>query len=65
MGLKEGNRRDFLGQDFFFTVLTLLMKRIARMDLADGLAWPPGKVQGDSAQLINVRDLNISRFAIA
>lgn len=32
---EEGNRRDFLGQDFFFfTVLTLLMKRIIPMDLA-------------------------------
>lgn len=43
-GSEEGSRRDFLGQDFFFTVLTLLMKRIAWMDLADGFSpRPPGK----------------------
>lgn len=51
-GRKGGNRRDFLGQDFFFTVLTLLMKRIARMDLADGFSAASGEVQGDSTQLI-------------
>lgn len=48
---EEGNRRDFLGQDFFFTVLTLLMKRIARMDLADGFSAASREVQDDSTQL--------------
>lgn len=41
-GSEEGNRRDFLGQDFFFTVLTLLMKRIASMDLARSYAEEKG-----------------------
>lgn len=33
-GAEKGNRRDFLGQDFFFTALTSLAKRIIPMDLA-------------------------------
>lgn len=48
-GVTEG---IFLAKTFFFTVLTLLMKRIARMDLADGFSAASGEVQGDSTQLI-------------
>lgn len=59
----DGGQRDrkrvaegiFLAKIFFFTVLTLLMKRIARMDLTDGFSTTSGLVQDNSARLIKFR----------
>lgn len=54
-GAQRGRKRVtegiFLAKIFFFTVLTLLMKRIARMDLAGGFSAASAEVQSDSTQL--------------
>lgn len=54
-GAQQGRKRVtegiFLAKIFFFTVLTLLMKRIARMDSAGGFSAASAEVQGDSTQL--------------
>lgn len=54
-GRKRVAEGIFLAKIFFFTVLTLLMKRIARMDLADGFSTASGLVQDNSARLIKFR----------
>lgn len=55
-GAQRGRKRVaegiFLAKIFFFTVLTLLMKRIARMDLTDGFSAVFSRVQGVSIRLI-------------